>query len=164
MFTGLFSFGAPKYPETLRDWLSDVVALRELLAGRSATSSIARLRDALLRDNDIEVESEAALLEVLHNDNLPRIVAADQGAVARKGRGQGAATFYTFLNGTNEVPSIVVMIDEFIQQLAATAASSVAGAMTVLRAHLAIDALPAPDVEDLALPGSPARRSRGKLT
>jgi hypothetical protein len=154
VFTGLFSFGAPTNAETLRDWLSDVVALRDLLATRQGAPGIMKIRDALLGNEDIDIADEERLLEVLHNENLPDVVAADQGAVARKGIGVGTAAFYTFLGGTNEVPSIMVLIDQFVEQLAATATSSVRAAMTVVRAHFSIDSIPAPDLEDLELPGS----------
>jgi len=154
VFTGLFSFGGPTNTETLRDWLSDVVALRELLATKQGEPRITQLRDTLLGNEDINIGDEGKLLEVLHNENLPDVVAADQGAVARKGIGAGTSTFYTFLGGTNEVPSIMVLIDQFVEQLAATATSSVRAAMTVVRAHFSIDSIPVPDLEDLELPGS----------
>ena len=152
MFTGLFSFGAPANPETLRDWLSDVIELRESLASRRAAPRITKIRDALLGSESVDVRDENELLEVLRNDNLPDVVASDQGALARKGMGSGDATFYTFLGGTDETPSIMVLIDQFVEQLVATATPNVRAAMTAVRAHFWIDSTSSKDLGDLELP------------
>lgn len=139
MFTGLFSFGAPTNPETLRDWFGDVVALRYLLATKQGDPGIAKIRDAVLNaaDDDVKVADEDELLAVLANRNLPDIIAADQGAVARKGSGPSATSFYSFLGGRDDVPSVMVLIDKLVEQLGATATSGVNGALAVVRAHLA---------------------------
>lgn len=86
VFTGLFSFGAPTGSGTLRDWLTDVVALRDLLVTQHGDPHIVEIRDALLTtaDGDMKVADEEELLAVLANRNLPDVIAADQRAVARK--------------------------------------------------------------------------------
>jgi len=151
VFTGLFSFGAPTGADTLRDWLGDVVALRHFLTTKHGDPRIAKLRDTLLttEDADMSVTEEEELLAILANRNLPDVIAADQGAVARKGEGPGGAAFYTFLGGDN-VPSGMVLIDYLVEQLGATATSSINGALTALRAHLAIEISPS-GLDDLQL-------------
>jgi hypothetical protein len=137
VFTGLFSFGAPTKPETLRDWLQDVVALRDLLATQRGGEKIAALRDKLLRGKDAVANDEDELLQVLGNENLPDVVAADQGAVARRGLGQdGASPVYTFLDTTG-VPSVIVLIDQLVAQLSLAAMQpSVITALAAVRAYL----------------------------
>jgi hypothetical protein len=151
-FTGLFSFGAPTQPETLRDWLSDVVALRRLLATNQGDPTVIKLRDALLTANagNSTVADEGDLLNVLSNRNLPDVIAGDQGAVARKS-GRDANHWYTFLGGGPDVPSVMILIDHLIEWLGATATPSVNGALAVVRAHLAIEPLPS-GLDDLQLP------------
>jgi hypothetical protein len=151
IFAGLFSFGAPTQPETLRDWLSDVVALRELLATGRGDASVTRIRDALLEGEATGLDREDSLLEILHNNNLPNIIAADHGAVARKATKHGPRVFYTFLGGTSDTPSVMVLVDEFIEQLAATTTTPVREAMAVVRAHFSLEAPAAPALEDLKL-------------
>jgi len=153
VFTGLFSFGAPTKPETLRDWLGDVVALRHLLVTKRGDPSIAKIRDAVLNaeDDDVKVADEDEFLAVLANGNLPDVIAADQGAVARKASGSNGTSFYAFLGG-EDVPSVVVLIDQLMEQLGATATARVNGALAVVRAHLAIELVPDPDLDDLPLP------------
>lgn len=154
VFTGLFSFGTPTNPETLRDWLGDVVALRHLLATKQGDPSIGKIRDAVLNaeDDDVKVADEDELLAVLANVNLPDVIAADQGAVARKSGGPTATSFYTFLGGKADVPSVMVLVDQLVEQLGATAAPRVNGALAVVRAHLAIDLVSDPALDDLPLP------------
>jgi hypothetical protein len=153
VFTGLFSFGAPTHPETLRDWLGDVVALRHLLATKQGDPRIVEIRDKVLATEDSEgrVTDEQALLAILENRNLPDVIAADRGAVARKGGGPSAPDFYTFWGGGRDVPSVMVLIDQFVEQLGATATSSVNGALAIVRAHLAISISPS-GLDDLSLP------------
>jgi len=168
VFMGLFSFAAPTNPDTLRDWLSDVVGLRHLLATGAGDERAKENRDKLLGgDKPVATDAED-LLEVLGNGNLPDIVAADQGAVARKTRSDdGQRSMYTFLGQSAEVPSVIVLIDQFVEQLSATAAEQraeldraterVRKAFAVVRAHLGIDTVSAPDLDDLDLPDPPAR-------
>lgn len=165
VFTGLFSFAAPTKPETLRDWLGDVVALRGLLTTGSGDHRAMKHRDELLGSNDPVARDEKDLLEVLGNGNLPDIVTADQGAVARKTRTDDGRSSYTFLGQSEEVPSVMVLIDQFVEQLGATAAEQpmdvdrsaerVRQALAVVRAHLGIDTVPATDLDDLELPDTP---------
>jgi hypothetical protein len=98
VFTGLFSFGAPANPETLRDWLGDVVALRELLVTGQAEPSIVRLCDAMLGspEDSMEFANETELLETLANRNLPDVIAADRGAIAYKVDRVGLPRYYRF--------------------------------------------------------------------
>lgn len=149
VFRGLFSFGAPAKSETVRSWLEDVIALRELLATGQGRDDIRRIRDAVLNagDADASVADGRDLLAVLANENLPNIIAADHGAVARK-----SANTYTFLRGGDDIPSAIVVIDQFVEQLAATSAPEVNDAFGVVRAHLLIDVVPDTDLEDLQLP------------
>lgn len=83
------------------------------------------------------------------------MIAADHGAVARKGGGQDTSDFYSFLGGGDDVPSVMILIDHLIEQLGATATPGVNGALAALRAHLAIDTSPS-RLDDLPLP-EPAR-------
>ena len=154
VFTGLFSFGPPTKPETLRDWLEDIVALRRLLATKQGDPGIAKIRDFLLKaeDDDVKVADEDELLAILTNSNLPDVIAADHGAIARKTGGKNAPNVYTFLGGGGDVPSVMVLIDQLVEQLGATATPSLNGALAVVRAHLAIDLVSDPDLDDLSLP------------
>lgn len=160
VFTGLFSFGAPTGSGTLRDWLTDVVALRDLLVTQHGDPHIVEIRDALLTtaDGDMKIADEEELLAVLANRNLPDVIAADQGAVARKDARRGAPDFYTFFRGGDEVPPI--MIDHLIDQLGAATTSGIGRAFDVVRAHLAIDV--SSDLYDLPLvePTRPAPSAR----
>jgi hypothetical protein len=151
VFTGLFSFGAPTGTGTLRDWLADVVALRHLLATKQGAPHIVELRDSLLAtaDGDVKVADEEELLAVLSNRNLPNVIAADQGAVARRNPGKGAPDFYTFFRGGDGVPSSMILIDNLIDQLGTAATSGIGSAFDVVRAHLAVDV--APELYDLPL-------------
>lgn len=142
VFTGMFSFGAPTNPDTLRDWIDDLVALRFLLATKQGDPRIEKLRDALLKKDDdhgIEIADEDDLLAVLANSNLPDVIAADQGAIARKIGGPNGPNLYKFLGGREDVPTVMVLIDQFVEQLGTSATPGVQGALAVLRAHLAID-------------------------
>jgi hypothetical protein len=154
VFTGLFSFGAPTSAETLRDWLGDVVALRHLLATKHGEPSIVSLRDAMLipRDDDMNVSDEHELLAVLASDNLPDVIAADQGAVARKGRGSSVPSYYRFLGSSNDTPSVMILIDRLVEELGAEATLRVGSALAVVRAHLAIDLVSRSTLGDLVLP------------
>jgi hypothetical protein len=154
VFTGLFSFGAPTNLETLRDWLGDVVALRHLLATKQGDPGIAKIRDAVLStgEDDLKVADENELLAILANSNLPNVIASHQGAVARKGGTSNASSVYTFLGGRDDVPSVMVLIDQLVEQLGATATPSIHGAFAVVRAHLAVDLLPSLDLDELLLP------------
>ena len=164
VFSGLFSFAAPTGPETLRDWLEDVLALRDLLATGHGDDRAVKNRDALLSESVAQDEND--LLEVLGNGNLPDIVAADQGAVARKTRTDDGRSVYMFLGQSAEVPSVIVLIGQFVEQLGATAAEQpregdhaaerVKQALAVVRAHLGIDTVSAPALDDLALPDTPS--------
>lgn len=140
VFTGLFSFGAPAHPGTLRDWLGDVVALRRLLATHQGDPATIKLRDALLttKDGNTAVADEEDLMAVLSNRNLPDVIAGDQGAVARLS-GRGAPSMYTFPSGEADVPSVMILIDHLIEWLGATATSDVTGALAEMRAHLALE-------------------------
>jgi hypothetical protein len=154
VFSALFSFGAPADPVTLRDWLADLVALRQLLATKQGPPSIIKIRDALLaaEDEDVRVADENALLDLLDNSNLPDVIAADHGAVTRKVGGQGASDFYMFLGRGDGLPSVMVVIDHLIEQLGVTAPPNVNGALNDIRTHLAI--------EGRADPGSAAAAER----
>jgi hypothetical protein len=152
VFTGLFSFGAPADPETLRDWLADLLELRQLLATKQGTPRIARIRDALLatEDEDVRVSDENALLKLLDNSNLPNVIAADRGAVTRKVGGQGASDFYMFL-GRGRWPAVSHGRDRSPHRTARRHGTpSVNGALNDIRAHLAIEALPS-GLDDLPL-------------
>lgn len=150
VFSGLFSFGAPTKPETLRDWLEDVLALRRLLETGQGDDSTRKTRDALLGagDDDVAIADEAELLAILANENLPNIIAADEGAVARK----VAADSYTFLRGGDDVPSVMVVVDQLVEQLAAASSTRVNDAFGVVRAHLLVEVIAEQDLEDLLLP------------
>lgn len=155
VFTGMFSFGAPTNPDTLRDWIDDVVALRFLLATKQGDPRIEKLRDALLKKDDdhgVEIADEDELLAVLANSNLPDVIAADHGAIARKIGGPNGPNLYKFLGGGEDVPTVMVLIDQFVEQLGTSATPSVQGALAVLRAHLAIDLVVDPRLGDLQLP------------
>lgn len=93
VFTALFSFGAPAGPDTLRDWLADVVALRELLVTGQAEPSIVRLRDSMLGslDGSVRFADETELLATLENHNLPDVIAADRGRGRKQDRLCGTA-------------------------------------------------------------------------
>jgi hypothetical protein len=152
VFTGLFSFGFPEKPETLRDWLQDVLALRTLLNTQVGEDKVIKLRDKLLKGDDAVAKDEAELQQVLGNDNLPDVIAADRGAVARKGVGSdGASPVYTFLD-TEGAPPVIVLIDQLVKQLSFAAVQpSISTAFSVVRAYLGIASTPAPDLADLDL-------------
>jgi hypothetical protein len=152
-FTGVFSFGAPANPETLRDWLGDVVALRQLLLTGQAEQSIVRLRDAMLEspDSSMRIADETELLAVLASDNLPDVIAADRGAIARK-IDTGGLQSYRFTQAERHVPSVAILIGELVDQLGTGANVSIGRGLAALQAYLALDLNEAPGVENLALP------------
>ena len=101
--------------------------------------------------DDMNVSDEKELLAVLANDNLPGIIAADQGAVARKGRGSSEPSCYRFLGGSNDAPSVMILIDQLVEELGAGATLRVGSALAVVRAHLAIDLVSRSAPGDLVL-------------
>lgn len=165
VFTGLFSFGAPSKPETLREWLEDVVVLRRFLATQRGSDEVRQLRDQLLGSPNPSAASQRELLEVLGDGNLPDIVAADRGAVARKATDEDGHPYYTFLEQADGSPSVMVVIDQFVEQLGATASAvfpvdgagepPIRKALGVVRAHLGIKSEPAKDLADLSLLDAP---------
>lgn len=158
VLTGLFSFGAPTQPGTLRGWLEDVFELRSFIQTKEGTERIKKIYNSLIDGDERVAENDDDLLRVLANENLPAIVAADRGAVARKIQDENDQTVYTFLDCKDE-PSVIVLIDAFIEQLGTTATATatatdrnVSGALMALRDHLAIDVSFDAAHDDLVLP------------
>ncbi|HEX2691643.1 MAG TPA: DUF6602 domain-containing protein [Kofleriaceae bacterium] len=126
VFTTLFSFAAPSLASTLRGWLEELMMLRRSLSGENVPE-VNNLREEVLGDERKAPHAAAELLAVLSADNLPDMVVADRGAVARKTKElDPLRDFYSFLKDRDDTPAVAVFIDQLLQYLSATAERTVA--------------------------------------
>jgi hypothetical protein len=126
VFTTLFSFTAPSRASTLRGWLEELMMLRRSLSGENVPE-VNDLREEVLGDEQKVPHAAAELLAVLSADNLPDMVVADRGAVARKTKElDPLRDFYSFLKDRDDTPAVAVFIDQLLQYLSATAERTVA--------------------------------------
>jgi hypothetical protein len=108
------------------------------------------LRDEVLGDDKTDPAAVLELFSLLGVDNLPDLIVADRGAVARKTTELDPLRhFYSFLKDRDGAPAIAVFIDQLLQRLSTTAELTVVSpaggprqAMELVRAQFGVKLQP----------------------
>lgn len=126
VFTTLFSFASPAKGSTLRRWIEDLMQLRRSLAGEAVPEAIDELRREVRGDKATEADA-AELLALISIDNLPDMIVADRGGVARKTKELAPIQhFYSFLKDRDQGPAVAIFVDQLLRYLSATPELTVA--------------------------------------
>jgi hypothetical protein len=143
VFTTLYCFGAPSRHKTLRGWLEALLVHRQKLRTK-------------VKNGRKHKKLYLAQLAELSATNMPDLILSDDGAAALKVEDpQTSRTAYQFVEAEDGLRSLVILLEQLVQRLAASAAAgggpanTVASAFNLLSAHLGVKLVNADGATDL---------------